>query len=192
MTPRPRLTPDTLVRAGAELADELGFAHLTPSSLARRVGVRPPSLYAHLAGADDLRARVAVLALGELTEAATTAAAGLAGRDALAAVAAAHRDYARAHPGRWDAARHPLDDATAAASAGPRMAGLMRAVLRGYGLDEPDATHAVRLLGAVVHGFVTLEAAGGFAHSAPDATTSWEWVLDSLDRLLTDRSGGTP
>ncbi len=92
-------------------------------------------------------------------------------RDALAAVADAHRDYARAHPGRWQATRHRVDHATALAGAGPRLAGLMRAVLRGYGLAEPDTTHAVRLLGATVAGFVDLEAAGGFAHSGPTSPT---------------------
>ena len=46
---------------------------------------------------------------------------------------------------------------------------MTRAVLRGYDLTEPDQTHAVRLLGSVFHGFVTLELAGGFSHSAPDA-----------------------
>lgn len=188
MAPRAPLTAASLARAGAELADEVGFDALTPAALARRVGVRPPSLYAHVRDADDLRARVAGLALAELADAVAERLAGVSGRDALAAVADAQRDYARAHPGRWQATRHRVDHATALAGAGPRLAGLMRAVLRGYGLAEPDTTHAVRLLGATVAGFVDLEAAGGFAHSGPDlpdADASWAWTLDALHGALT-------
>ncbi len=44
---------------------------------------------------------------------------------------------------------------------------MTRAILRGYDLAEPDQTHAVRLLGSVFHGYVSLEMGGGFGHSAP-------------------------
>ena len=36
------------------------------------------------------------------------------------------------------------------------------AVLRGYGLQGDDAIHGVRIVRAALHGFVTLEAGGGF------------------------------
>ena len=112
------------------------------------------------------------------------AVAGKSGRDALLAYARAHRDYARAHPGRYDASRHPLDHDTALASAGPRIAETLRATLRGYGLSPTDETHSIRLLGSVLHGFVALEASGGFSHSAPDSDESWRWTVDRLDATL--------
>ncbi|MCG5447789.1 WHG domain-containing protein [Micromonospora sp. NIE111] len=49
-------------------------------------------------------------------------------------------------------------------------------------------THAVRMLESVFHGYVSLELAGGFEHSAPDALESWDWIVDSLDALLRNRS----
>ncbi|MGC5413100.1 TetR-like C-terminal domain-containing protein, partial [Streptomyces sp. DT225] len=82
-------------------------------------------------------------------------------------------DYAREHPGRYAAAQMKLDPEAAAASAGRRHSVMTRAILRGYDLTEPDQTHAVRLLGSVFHGFVSLEAQGGFSHSAPDSQESW-------------------
>ncbi|MGW4680870.1 TetR/AcrR family transcriptional regulator [Micromonospora taraxaci] len=185
---RPGLTPERLTRAGAELADEVGFDQVTVSALARRFGVKVPSLYSHLKNSQDLRIRIALFALNELAERVADAVAGRAGRDALAAFADAYRAYAREHPGRYAAARLRLDPETAAASAGVRHAQMARAILRGYGLDEPDATHAVRMLGSVFHGYVSLELAGGFEHSAPNALESWEWIVDSLDAVLRNRS----
>ena len=110
--------------------------------------------------------------------------AGRAGKDALTALANVYRDYAHEHPGRYAAAQLRLDPETAAASAGVRHAQMTRAILRGYDLTEPDQTHAVRLLGSVFHGYVTLELGGGFSHSAPDTQETWSRTLDALDALL--------
>ncbi|MEU9441641.1 TetR/AcrR family transcriptional regulator [Streptomyces sp. NPDC048304] len=187
---RAGLTTERLVRAGAELADEVGFDQVTVSALARRFDVKVASLYSHLKNSQDLKTRIALLALEEMADRAADALAGRAGKDALAAFADVYRDYARRHPGRYAAARYPLDPKTAAASAGPRHSQLTRAILRGYDLAEPDQTHAVRLLGSVFHGYVSLESAGGFSHSAPDSQESWTRILDALDSLL--RNWPTP
>ncbi|MBH1937608.1 WHG domain-containing protein [Streptomyces sp. AV19] len=181
---RAGLTAERLVRAGAELADEAGFDRVTPSALARRFDVKVASLYSHVRNAEDLKTRIALLALEELADRGASALAGRSGRDALRAFADVYRDYAREHPGRYAAARFRLDPETAAASAGGRHAGMMRAILRGYDLREPDRTHAVRLLGSVFHGFVDLEAGGGFDHSAPGPQESWSRIVDALDALL--------
>ncbi|WP_149825510.1 TetR/AcrR family transcriptional regulator [Streptomyces tailanensis] len=178
------LTPERLAQAGAELADEIGFDAVTVSEVARRFDVKVASLYSHVKNSQDLRTRIALLALEELADRGATALAGRAGKDALAALANVYRDYAREHPGRYDAARLKLDPESAAASAGGRHSRMTRAILRGYDLAEPDQTHAVRLLGSVFHGYVSLESAGGFSHSAPDPQESWERILDALDALL--------
>nr|WP_216628610.1 TetR-like C-terminal domain-containing protein [Actinopolyspora erythraea] len=181
---RTGLTAQRLTRGGAELADEVGFEQVTVSALARRFGVRVASLYSHLNGSQDLRTRIALFALEELADRASAALAGRAGKDALVAFAEVYRDYARQHPGRYAATQLRLDPETAAASAGVRHAQLTRAILRGYELSGEDQTHAVRLLGSVFHGYVSLELGGGFEHSAPDAGQSWSRVLEVLDFLL--------
>ncbi|RKN06332.1 TetR/AcrR family transcriptional regulator [Streptomyces radicis] len=178
------LTAERLARAGAELADEVGFDQVTVSALARRFDVKVASLYSHVKSSQDLRTRIALLALEEMADRGAAALAGRAGKDALAALANVYRDYAREHPGRYAAARLRLDPEAAAASAGGRHAHMTRAILRGYDLTEPDQTHAVRLLGSVFHGYVSLELGGGFDHSAPDSEETWTRILDALDALL--------
>ncbi|RSS66713.1 TetR/AcrR family transcriptional regulator [Streptomyces sp. WAC06614] len=184
MAARAGLTADRLVRAGAELADEIGFGQVTLSELARRFDVKVASLYSHLRNSHDLKTRIALSCLAELADRAAEALAGRSGKDALRAHADALRDYARQHPGRYAATQYPLDRDTALASAGVRYARLTRAVLRGYDLPEPEQTHAVRMLGGLFHGYVGLETAGGFSHSAPDSQESWERIIDALDALL--------
>lgn len=181
---RAGVTPQRLTEAGAELADEVGFDQVTVSELARRFGVKVASLYSHVRSSHDLKTRIALLALEEMADRAADALAGRSGKEALAAFADAYRAYARAHPGRYAAARYRLDPETAAASAGVRHARMMRALLRGYDLAEPEQTHAVRMLGGVFHGYVELELSGGFAHTSVAPEESWNWIVDSLDVLL--------
>uniref|UniRef100_A0AAU3H286 WHG domain-containing protein n=1 Tax=Streptomyces sp. NBC_01401 TaxID=2903854 RepID=A0AAU3H286_9ACTN len=181
---RAGLTAERLTLAGADMADEVGFDNVTVAALARQFGVKDASLYSHLKNSQDLRTRIALLALAELADRVAAGLAGRAGKDALEASANAYRDYAREHPGRYAAAQLRLDPEVAAASAGVRHAQMTRAILRGYDLTEPDQTHAVRLLGSVFHGYITMESGGGFSHSAPGTEETWVRVLDALDALL--------
>ncbi|NVI90450.1 TetR-like C-terminal domain-containing protein [Actinomadura sp. BRA 177] len=181
---RAGVTVERLARAAAELADEVGFDKVTVAAMARRFGVKEASLYSHIKNAHDLKTQVALLALAELADEVAAAIAGRAGKDALVAFAGAYRGYAKRHPGRYAAARMELDLETALASAAGRHAEMTRAILRGYELAEPDQTDAVRMLGGMFHGFVSLETAGAFQHHPRDVEASWERTLDALDTAL--------
>jgi AcrR family transcriptional regulator len=184
--PRAGLTTERVTVAGAELADEVGFDRMTMARLARRLGVKDASLYAHVRGLEELRGRIALLAADEKTVRIAEATAGRSGRDALVAFADAWREYAHQHPGRYAAtqAATRIDPELAAQAPGPRRAvELTHGVLSHYRLVEPELTDAVRLLRSTFHGFVALESTGGFAHRrSPDR--SWERVVDGLHTLL--------
>ena len=177
---RAGLGPAAVVEAAAELADAEGLEAVTLSTVAAKLGVKPPSLYSHIAGVADLRERVAALGAGGLADALTPAVAGRAGGDALRAAGRAYRGWALAHPGRHAALQSvPLGDDPAAA----RVVGLLVAVMNGYALEDDAAIHAVRALRAAIYGFVALESAGGFGIPL-DTDVSYEWLLDMLDRGL--------
>ncbi|MGW1101940.1 TetR/AcrR family transcriptional regulator [Streptomyces sp. NPDC002540] len=183
---RAGLTADRVTIAGAELADEIGLDRVTMSQVARQLGVKDASLYTHVRSLEDLRGRIALLAADEKTIRIAEATVGRAGKEALVAFANAWREYAHQHPGRYMATqtRVRIDPELAARAPGPRRAiELTYGMLRGYGLVEPDLTDAVRLLRSTFHGFVALEAAGGFAHER-SSQHSWARALDALHSLL--------
>lgn len=183
---RAGITPQRLTVAAADLADEVGFEAISLAALARGLGVKDASLYSHVAGLKDLRTRVTVLALGELADLLADAVAGLAGTDALTAFATTYRRYALDHPGRYTAMQQELDPATASASAAGRHGELVRAVLRGYGLADPDQTDAGRLVVSTIYGFLGLEATGGFGHHPRDPETSFRRSIEAVDHALRD------
>ncbi|WP_432136959.1 TetR/AcrR family transcriptional regulator [Streptomyces sp. bgisy154] len=181
---RAGLTADRITAAAADLADEVGFDRVTLSALARRFGVRDASLYSHVRGLGDLRARVALLAGGEMVDRIAAAVAGRTGREALAAFAGAYRSYALERPGRYAATQSRVDpDPVAGSLVMRRTADLVYGLLRPYGLAEPDLTDAVRLLRSTFHGYCVLESSGGF--DAPrDVQRSWDRAVDALHVTL--------
>ncbi|MEU6097237.1 WHG domain-containing protein [Streptomyces sp. NPDC047079] len=181
---RAGLTVERIVAAAAELADDVGFDKLTLSALARQFGVKDASLYSHVRNLGELRTRLALLAGAEMIDRIAAAVAGRAGRDALAAFAGAYREYALNHPGRYAAAQIRIDQSLVADSpALRRTAEITCGMLRGYGLDEPDLTDAVRLLRSTFHGYCALEASGGFG--APrDVQASWDQAVEALHTAL--------
>ena len=183
--PRAGLTAENVVTAGAEMADELGYSNLNLGLVAKRLGVRAPSLYKHLDGLADLQHRIATLAMAELSDVTRDAVAGRAGRDALTAMATALRGYVAAHPGRYSAtigaeftgAGDPLlKEAT-------RVIELIAAVLRGYGIGERDMVHAIRAVRCTLHGFAILQATNAFQWSG-DIDDSFEALIAFIDRGL--------
>ena len=184
MSPRAGITAARLVEAAADMADEVGLEAVTVSALARRFGVADASLYSHVRSAADLRRRVCVRAAEEFAEVIAEAIAGVSGERALTRSAEAFRRYVLEHPGRYAAATARLPPEVAATSEGHhRIARLSYRLLEGYDIAPADLTDAVRFSRSALHGFVSLEAAGGFG-SEGDREASWLATLRGVDRAL--------
>lgn len=162
--PRRGLDAERVVAAAAEIADAEGLEAVTVARVAGELGVKPPSLYAHVAGRPALLRGIALLGVRELGGALSEAAVGRSGEDALRAAAQAYRAYALAHPGRYAASvRAPEPgDAEWEAAAGEAV-GVLAAVLRAWDLSDVETVHAVRGIRAALHGFAAVEREGGFA-----------------------------
>lgn len=179
--PRAGLTPERVVAEAARVADEVGYDALTLAAVADRFGVRLPSLYKHIGGQDALRRELTLLALGKLADRLRHAAVGRSGEDALRAMADAYRAFARRHPGLYAATLRAVDHADKqleAASAA--VLEVVFRVLAGYGLEDNDAIDATRVLRSALHGFVSLEGAGGFGMPR-DVNRSFARLVGSLD-----------
>jgi AcrR family transcriptional regulator len=179
--PRAGLDHDVVVAAAAELADAEGLDAVTLARVAAALGVRPPSLYNHVAGRDGLLRGVALLGLAELAATLREAAIGRSGADGLQATAQAYRAYVLAHPGRYAAGAiaAPAPDDAERQAAATAVLDVMRAVLRGWSLDDEQTIHALRGFRAAVHGFASLEAASGFGIKL-DLDTSFTHLIAAL------------
>jgi AcrR family transcriptional regulator len=203
--PRAGLTPDLIVAEAARLADEVGFEGVTLAVLAARFGVAVPSLYKHIAGIDDVRRRLAIRSVrefGRALEEAIAAAPAAKSRDraagqadrltVLLAMADGYRGYARAHPGRYaSSVRAPEPGDAEHRDANAAVLATAFAVLDRYGLAGDDAIDAARALRAALHGFIALEAAGGFGLPR-DVERSYHRLVHGLHHALSAWRQFTP
>jgi AcrR family transcriptional regulator len=166
-----------VVYAAAEIADAEGLDLLTLARVAERLDVRVPSLYNHVDGLPGLRRALALAGVRATIDAVRRATVGVSGDAAVQALARAYRAFAHAHPGQYAASvRAPDPDDTVLREASVELLDVVLAVLAPYHLDAVSATHAVRGFRSIVHGFVSLEAAGGFGMPLD--------VDESFDRLV--------
>lgn len=166
MARRTGLDTPTVVAAAAALVNREGVAALSLKRLADELGVQTPSLYNHVDGLPGLERELTLLSVRRLGDALADAVIGKAGPAAVTALLDAYRAFVVAYPGlasytvRPAAVEAPDDAERIQAEA--RIVHVAVAVVAAFGLAGDDAIHAVRALRSVVHGFATLEAAGGF------------------------------
>jgi AcrR family transcriptional regulator len=178
--PRRGLDAERVVEQAARIADAEGLGEVTLARVAAALGVRAPSLYNHVDGRAGLLRALSLRSVNELADALREAAVGRAGADALRALAHSYRAYALAHPGRYAATvRAPAPDDAELAAAAARAVEVLLAVLAAWGFRGDAALHRVRIVRAALHGFVAIEAGGGFG-LALDLDQSFELLLATL------------
>jgi AcrR family transcriptional regulator len=161
--PRAGLNEARVIEEAERLVDEVGLERLTLAALAERLGVRQPSLYKHIEGMDGLQRSLTMRAISEMGEMLARAAVGRERDAAIVAMSNAYRAWAMEHPGRYAAGQRPPVAGDEEELEGRRVfVEVVADVLAGYDLSGDDAIDATRILRASLHGFVTLEAGGGF------------------------------
>jgi AcrR family transcriptional regulator len=182
MSPRPKVALDlnTILQAAGELADQYGMQEVTLVNLAKKLQIRPPSLYNHFDGLPGLRRELGLYGINRLYETLADAAIGVSGTEAILAVGLAYVNFARRHPGIYEAALFAPDmEDLEVQAAGNKIVELSVRLLQFYNLEGDLALHAVRGLRSILHGFSSLEQRGGFNLSL-DLDQSLNIVLESF------------
>jgi AcrR family transcriptional regulator len=184
------LTGDAVLAAVVEIAESRGLGSLSIRDLAEKLGVKPPSLYNHINGLDDIRRQLARFALEKLEAALRDTALGYTRADALRKIARAYRCFAQSRPELYKAfiACPSFDDA-GIGEAKQAVAHTFYQVLEPYQLDHEAKVHFTRCFRSALHGFVSLESAGFFKNNV-DAGTSFEMMIENHIAFLNRLASG--
>jgi AcrR family transcriptional regulator len=167
LSPRAR----AIVDAARALLEEEGAAGLSMRRLADRLGIRAPSIYAHLADKPALEAALISAGFEELSDLFERAVRDA--DDALGALAAAYRDFAHAHPHLYRLmTERPLPRERLASGVEDRAA---QPLVQATGGDLAQA----RAIWAFAHGMVMLELNDRFPPDA-DLAAAWRAGLDAF------------
>src|SRR5207302_7040956 len=178
MSHRAGLDQASVVEAAVKLIDEEGIEQLSLGRLAERLGVRTPSLYNHVAGLPGLKHDLTLYCLRDLLYRLTRATIGKSRAEAIGALADAYRAYAREAPGRYALTLQAPDPGDQEVQViAQEIVDVLRAVVVPDRLSEEEAIHAIRSLRSMVHGFISLEVAGGFGMPV-DLDASFHWLIN--------------
>jgi AcrR family transcriptional regulator len=163
---RIKLDKTAVVQAAVDLVNAEGMEALTLSRLAKQLGIRTPSLYNHVDGLTGLRRELAVMNAGLLADRLGEAAIGKSGPELFTDVAQAFRQYVKENPGLYlstlrSSGAQPIADPNLQHEE-ERVMKIGLAMMSSLGLQGEDAVHGLRAFRSIVHGFATLEVAGGF------------------------------
>lgn len=155
-------TSKILLKA-VEIADQEGVEALSLASLAKGLGIKPPSLYNHIESLSALRQQMALYGTDQLCEAMRAAAETAEGDQAVMAISLAYVNFVRSHPGLYEALSMAPDTADPAfQAAGRRVVDLVVQALDVYSLEASLQIHLVRGLRSMLHGFASIEQKKGF------------------------------
>ncbi len=159
---REPLSYERIVDSARDIADAEGLDAVSLSRVARELGSSQPALYRHIGSYPELVRALGLQCRELLAARLTNAAAGLAGDDAVAAVAAAWRTLVKDHPGAYAATdRYPCAGDPELEVAVQGIVDILSRTLIAYDLTDEQRIDAARTLRSALHGFSHLETGDG-------------------------------
>lgn len=180
MSPRIGVDLNHILQAAEEIANTNGIHSVTLASVAKKLGIRSPSLYNHIDGLQDLLNKLAIYGYQELYESMVKAAIGISGDQAIKEMGKAYISFARNRPGLYEATFYASDQHNVEIQgAGSKIVQLVIQVLKHKGIDDEKALHIVRGLRSIFHGFASIEQKGGFGLPL-DLDESYQLIIDTF------------
>ncbi|WP_400243677.1 TetR/AcrR family transcriptional regulator [Niallia sp. JL1B1071] len=163
MSPRAGITNKEIITTAIEIANTEGLKEVTMANLAKRLGVKPPSLYNHINGLSDIMNLLTLRALEDLYRLLKQAITDAKKEEAIHPLSVAYLTYAREQPGLYaltiESASKKEKDITTVAN---QIIDLITEILEPYNLSKEDMIHAIRGLRSILHGFASIENHKGF------------------------------
>lgn len=179
--PRQGLNQKNVVEASVQLIEEKGYSAFSMGELAKRLNVKTASLYNHVESLDALFTEVGLSAVSQMVASETQAIQGKEKNDALFAIAAAYRTFAKDHNELYrvimslQKSKNKILERAAGQITEPILQ-----VLSSYGLGRTEQMHWQRILRSMMHGFVAHEEAGGFSHFPIDKNESYQMAIQCI------------
>lgn len=177
---RAGLDKTVIIEAAANMADTQGMSSVTLKDLAAKLGVKSPSLYKHISGLDELNQELMLYGWWSLEKNAIRAAVGKSKDDAIRAMFHAYRDYAKEHPGIFEAMQwYNMYNSEKNIQATEGIVDALFQILGSYDLANDQKVHLVRMFRGFLQGFLSIENHGGYGNPMPVAVT-FDFALDIM------------
>ena len=157
------LTREMIVAEAVTCMEQTGQPAVSLHELARRLGVKTPSLYNHIKNTRELRYEVFRYAIDKFVANQRAATEGKRRDEAIRAFAEAYHAFAAENKGLYRLIMSiPSDEDERAKETALPLLETVVEILRDYGLTEETIAHWQRVFRAILHGFISEEELGYF------------------------------
>lgn len=186
------INKDIILAKAIELIERNENPAISMREIAEELEIKTPSLYNHVKSMNELFVEISRYAAEELRQTQLAAIKGKNRDEALYALAAAYRCFAKEHTGLYKVtmALPDLQDDILAQTAAVIAEPIFH-VLSKYGLNQEQSIHWQRILRSIIHGFLTQEEAGFFKHHSVSVETSYQAAIRCFLNGLYAEIGGT-
>lgn len=162
---RADIDKSVIINKAVELVNEIGFEKVTLKLLASNLNIKPPSLYNHINGLEDLQKEVMLYGWKQLEERVIEAAVCVTGYDALEAMGRTFYKYATENPGIFNAMlwynkfqSEEMQDAT------KRIFSVIYKIFSTLNISQENCDHLIRTYRAFLEGYILLVNNNAFGH----------------------------
>lgn len=178
--PRSGVDIDRIIMVAVAIADEKGIDAVTLKEIGERLGVSSPSLYNHVNGLAELKEELSLYALEMLKDYLVRAVIGKGGIPALKEMGKAYIRFAREHTGLYETIQWMnIASDVQSGSLFSEVVQLVYDIAADIGADEVEASHIIRTVRSLAHGYACIESHGGFSHPS-SVESSYEYAVDTF------------
>lgn len=158
-----KITRETIVNEAVAYINETGNSSISLHELARRLGIKAPSLYNHIKNIKELQYEIFQYAIEQFVSQQTHAVNGKTKDDAIRAFADSYYEFAVRNKGLYHLIMSmPLKNDSKEKQMAIPLLEIVVGILSDYGLDRTAIAHWQRIFRAILHGFITQEELGYF------------------------------
>lgn len=193
-----------------QLVEEKGFDKFSMHDLAKALGIKTPSLYNHFSGIKQLQKELALKIEQDLYQHSINAMKDKSPDDMIRSLAHTQLEYAKEHPHLYQVilalptiGKNDLTDDTTSKSNTNNNSSVksvetvpslenaawhsvepVRIALNQYQLSEADSIHLNRMFRSMIHGYISLAAAGYLAHQKYSTQESFDATVEYFISLV--------
>lgn len=169
-----------IIKNAAQLVNQAGMEQITMKMLADKLSIKPPSLYNHIKGLEDLKKQLMIFGWTQAKEKLLLSLAGVSGYDAIKAMCYAFYDYATENTGLFEVMLwyNKFQNEEAAEATAELLAVIFK-VTRSLDIPDNYCFHLIRTFRGFLEGFFLLVNNGSFGHPLP-ITDSFEISVNIL------------
>lgn len=157
------LTKEIIVAEAVSCIESTGQPTVSLHELARRLGIKTPSLYNHIKNTKELQYDIFQYAIAQFVANQRAATEGKQKDEAVRAFAQAYYAFATEHRGLYRLIMSiPSEEDEQAKEMALPLLDTVVAILTDYGLSEESVAHWQRVFRAILHGFISQEDLGYF------------------------------